>query len=410
MSKPKKILYLQHENGLGGPTQSLLYTLAGLDLARYKPIIRMVRLVPQVLELYKNSGFKAFYWPGIETFEHTTAIWGRLSSPRSCYLVLRSIINWKQSQKRTLELVEEVRPDIVHLSSVVLAPSAMALQQAGINSVWHIRESPVSGYFGIRKRIIVNLMKKYDDKVVFISKSDQRNWATEGCGQVIYNYVDTDQYNPDVSGTEVRNKYNIPIDSKVILYLGNINPIKGIFPLLHSLAHLYRKEPQIICLMPNFSTKTSEHWLFRTARSVLPFLGGDLGQRVENLIRELGIAPYLRIAPFQKDIRPFIAASDLVVFPSTVPHFARPVVEAAAMGKPSVASQLDGMSELVQDGETGLLAPANDPVALAAAILRILQDASFAKRLGRNGRQFALENFSMKTQIKKIEALYQHFS
>ena len=80
------------------------------------------------------------------------------------------------------------------------------------------------------------------------------------------------------------------------------------------------------------------------------------------------------------------------------------------MGKPSVASRLDGMDELVQDGKTGLLTPANDPLALAAAILRVLQDASFAKRLGRNGRQFALENFNMKTQIKKIETLYQLFS
>ncbi len=60
---------------------------------------------------------------------------------------------------------------------------------------------------------------------------------------------------------------------------------------------------------------------------------------------------------FRKDIPSIINSSDIIVFPSVVPHFARSIIEAGAMAKPSIASNIGGPDELIINGETGLLVP-----------------------------------------------------
>ena len=82
--------------------------------------------------------------------------------------------------------------------------------------------------------------------------------------------------------------------------------------------------------------------------------------------------PWVRLLPFRPDPERLNAAADLVVFPSTLPHFARPVIEAGAMAVPVVASRLGGVEELVEDGMTGILVPPGDPAALGDAIARVL--------------------------------------
>ena len=95
----------------------------------------------------------------------------------------------------------------------------------------------------------------------------------------------------------------------------------------------------------------------------------------------------------RRDVPDILAASDCVVFPSTVPHFARPIIEAAAMGVPSVASNLGGPQELVADGETGLLVHPRDPAALAHGIAEILCDPARARAMGEAAYQRARRLF-----------------
>jgi glycosyltransferase involved in cell wall biosynthesis len=115
----------------------------------------------------------------------------------------------------------------------------------------------------------------------------------------------------------------------------------------------------------------------------------------------------IRLIGVRDGIPELLAASTMLVFPSTVAHFARPVIEASAMGRPVIASDLGGPRELVRDGETGLLVPPKDPAALASAMQRLLDNATFARSAGEAGIAFAREHFDAEKNTRRIVQLYE---
>lgn len=97
----------------------------------------------------------------------------------------------------------------------------------------------------------------------------------------------------------------------------------------------------------------------------------------------------------------------IYVAPTQYETFGYTVLEAMACGKPVVSTQVGAIEELVTDGQTGLLVPWNDPVALAAAILKLLADLSSARRMGEAGRARATTLFSIDKIVERNLDSYQ---
>ncbi|WP_346621727.1 glycosyltransferase family 4 protein [Blastococcus montanus] len=91
---------------------------------------------------------------------------------------------------------------------------------------------------------------------------------------------------------------------------------------------------------------------------------------------------------------PALARAEVVLVPSRAEPFGNVAVEAQLAGRPVIASGVQGLREIVTDGVTGLLVPADDPAALATAVGRLLDDDDFAARLAAAGRASALERFT----------------
>ena len=83
------------------------------------------------------------------------------------------------------------------------------------------------------------------------------------------------------------------------------------------------------------------------------------------------------------------------------------LIEAAACGRPVVATDIPGCREIVRHGENGLLVPARDPRALAAALKQLILDPALRQRMGKRGREIAEKEFSVERVNNETLALYK---
>jgi glycosyltransferase involved in cell wall biosynthesis len=406
--RARRILFIQHAGALGGSTMSLLYTMQGLDRSRYEPVVALIRPIVEMTAMYRQAGIETLEWPGITTFEHTAAKHLRIWHPLDWVDQARFASRLRTTAGRTRQLVEQLRPDLVHLNSAVLAPPARTLRSLGVPFVWHVREHPVAATLSLRTRWLQRALREWPAESIFISHADRAGWVGEGRGEVIHNFVDFSTFNSERDGVPVRNEFGIAPNAPVVLFMGGISAIKGVFPLLEALALVRREIPDVRCLMAGAAEPMSTSLPARVARRLLPLVGsGTHSQRVAGTIRRLDLEEVCIRIPFHVDTPGLLAASDLLAFPAVSPHFPRPVVEAAAMKKPVVASRLPGAVELIDDGRSGLLTTAGDPQQLAEAILRLLRDPELRIAMGGAGYTLARERHDAGRQVKRIMNIYE---
>jgi glycosyltransferase involved in cell wall biosynthesis len=134
-------------------------------------------------------------------------------------------------------------------------------------------------------------------------------------------------------------------------------------------------------------------------------------EEIHRLILALGLEDRVTLIGWLDELAPLYAASDVVVHPCTLPDtLPLAVLEAMAAGRPVVASRIGGLPELVINDRTGLLVEPGDHIALADAILELIDDPEKARRFGSNARQRAVESFDQRCYGTKIMEIYdQHF-
>lgn len=400
------VLFIQHASALGGSAMSLLFTAQGVARAGHRPVIALARPAEEVRRLYSEAGLEVIAWPGITPFEHTTAFWSSVARPHQWAPLARAIVGWETSLTRTRDLVAHVAPDIVHLNSVVLAPAALALRGL-VPVVWHVREHPVGGHLGIRKSRLRKALLEWPAEVIFLSEAEKRAWVDGKRGVVIPNFVDLSTFGDGITRSQARQSLGIADDDEVVLYVGGRAKMKGAFVMIEALAQLATRRPKLRCLMPGASYTSSGRAVSRIARFVLPLIGsGTEAQQFERALQRAGVASICHRSPFTREMPAFLAACDVLAFPAIEPHFARPIVEAGAMERPSVASRSAITAEQVRDGETGLLTTPGDPRALADAIEALLADPRRAHAMGVLARETAHEKYSAARGTANIVAIY----
>lgn len=148
--------------------------------------------------------------------------------------------------------------------------------------------------------------------------------------------------------------------------------------------------------------------LSRVPRVRFVFLGdGPDRARLEALAAELGVAERCWFVGYVGVPAPFVKCADVAVVPSLGEAFGITAAEAMALGTPVVASHVDGLAEVVTDGESGLLVPPGDPDALAAALERVLSEPALAQRLSAGGVRTVAERFTSAAMAAAMVAVYR---
>ena len=406
---PKKIVFVQHARGLGGSAVSLRYTIKKLPLDRYRSVVAMAKPTESMASFYGEEGIESFAFEGLPFFEHTTASHGSLRYPFVCSNLLSILLAWKKYHLRVMELVERMQPDLVYLNSVILLPVAHVLEKENIPFVIHVRESPIYGNLGLRYGWMKKMLRRNAARCIFLSHADRYAWTGGNDGAVVHNFVPLEDFEPEsVERDKVLLGLGIDYRRPILLYMGGFSEIKGIFSILETLRLLRETHPNILCIMPGTKDLPTPPAHIRKVKKIARMAGyQSTPEKALSRIQEYKLEAHIHRMPFENRIASLMGASDLLVFPAIRPHFARPVVEAAAMGTPSVATDIRGMDETLLHGKTGLIVPKATAHHLANAIAKLLDDDQRRQEMSSHAVEFARENFSADTQIRKIETVLE---
>lgn len=399
----RRVLYFHHGGGLGGAPLSLLYLLRQLDRSRYEPVVVTLKPGP-VVDLYRSEGIETHVEEGITDFSHTTLEW---YGGRDLWRLPGKLLRILPSIRRARAVIRRFAPDLIHLNSSTLVLPAIAAAREGVPFVWHIREPLHRGYFGLRRAWIRRVLHRHAARAVAISRYDADQLLPGDHVRVVYNFVHFDQFDRSLTGEAFRAEFGIPADAPVVTMLGGVAEPKGTLTLVRALPALVERVPGVRVVIAGPPPKPlAEPGLKGLAKRLL---GVDAYQKaVQHAVAALDATAReaLIFTGIRRDVPDILAASDCLVFPSTVPHFARPIVEAAAMGVPSMASDLGGPQELVVHGETGLLVPPGDPAALAAGLADLLTDPARRAAMGEAAYERACRLFDARRNAAATLALY----
>ncbi|MBI5878932.1 MAG: glycosyltransferase [Chloroflexi bacterium] len=244
---------------------------------------------------------------------------------------------------------------------------------------------------------------RWADRVVAATELDKRQMVTlynvpgdpiriVPCGVDLALFRPTDQ-------AHARQEVGLDAGSSTVLFVGRMEPLKGIDDLLHAIA-LIQRNGNMPC------SRLSLMLIGGSAEDHPDAMTGEMGRLIQ-MRDALGLQEMVAFLGAQgQDILPlYYAAADVVVMPSHYESFGMVALEAMACGTPVIASDVGGLSYTVVDGVTGFLVPAKDPDSLADAICHVLNDQVFRDTLGQQAAR-AARSYGWERIADQILAVY----
>lgn len=306
---------------------------------------------------------------------------------------------------KMFRLIRQFRPDIIHTHTPKAGLIGMlAARAAGVPVRFHtVAGLPLMGLGGWRRRLLVlteRLTYRCATRVLVNSGSLLRyidENITAGAvrlsvlGNGSSNGIDTAYFSrtPELQeqGRSIRAEYSITADAPVFCFIGRLVRDKGIGELVQAFDSVRDAFPEARLLLVGFMEPERDPLDAATEARI----GGGSG------IHALG---------YCEDVRPWLAASDVFVFPSYREGFPNVVLQASAMGVPVIASDINGCNEIVEEGKTGWLVPVRDQAALAEAMEQSVKDRHALTEMGHLGRQRVVERFERTALWKLIRQAY----
>jgi glycosyltransferase involved in cell wall biosynthesis len=185
----------------------------------------------------------------------------------------------------------------------------------------------------------------------------------------------------------LRSKLGIAPDESMLLAVGRLSKEKAHLDLLAAFAHLRETDRELKCKL---------------------VIVGDGPERetLEAAVKSSGINVDVIFTGQEKDLQPFYAAADVFVLPSHSEGSPNVLLEAMAANVPIVATDVGGVPEIVENNESALLIPPNDPQAMAAAIVSILNDQELARRLTTNSAELIANQFTPERYVRGLVEIY----
>jgi len=288
-------------------------------------------------------------------------------------LSLRTLAPWTAALRRA---IRSVRPDVVHAQSVTAAIACRVASPGTpllvtIHGIREASEATAAAVF----RVIGGRLTAVSEAAA----SGLERHRLSPPIDVVISGIDVERFE---SAADTR--VDVIDGEPLYCCVARLEPVKGVDVLLRAM-------PEVLDVIPG--------------AALVQVGAGTRSAESEELIASLGIGARVQLAGFQDPAAPFIGHADVVVLPSRREALPVVVLEAFALRKPVIATNVGGTPTLVIDGETGWLVPPDDPHSLAEAMIAAAHDPAERDRRGRAGRRIVEARFTEARMLDRVESL-----
>lgn len=377
------ILYLHAGSELYGADRILLELVVGLDKKIFHPIV----VLPSKGRL-SNKLNEA----DIENYVVDYPILRRK------YFNIKGVVNYifsyGKSVNKIIGLVRDKNINLIHVNTTAVLEGILLKKKLRVPLLWHIHE--IIEHPKIIVKVTDFLIGRYSDKIVAVSKSVKDNlekskYISSNKIQVIYNGVDNNIYNNKNETKYLYSEFQIPPKSIRVGMIGRVNSWKGQRDFLRAISPILYKNAEVYAFL----------------------VGGvfsEEGWRLSNLKREVSNNPFckqIRVINFRTDTPNFHNFFDIFVLPSTAPDpLPTVVLEAMATGKPIVGYRHGGVTEMVKEGENGMLADPNNIEDLSIVIGKLIKSKKLREQMGDSSFNREKILFSKDAFLERFSNLY----
>ena len=339
---------------MGGAEEYFLRLIVSLSQKGHRVIVvtkRDCTLREKVGELMKdNSGIELHGWKTSGKFDPKT--FGKLR-----------------------KLIRAQRVDLVHTHLTTASwLGALAGRATGVPTVAHIHGADSKTWFQRAHYLIA------------VAEGVKKHLLAQGIdGQrvpVLYYGIDLEKYAAPLPTPEAKARLNLAPETKTVGIIGSLIPRKGHRHLLNALKNI---ESQVGEVHAIFAGEGAEESALRLQAQAL------------------GLEERVHFLGFRTDAADIMAACDAVALPSYKEGLSIAMMEAMALARPVIVTNVAGMPELVQHGITGWMTSPGDETELAEALTQVFSEPENTRRLARAGRDFVIENFDQNDCLRRVE-------
>ncbi len=231
---------------------------------------------------------------------------------------------------------------------------------------------------------------RFANKVVVVSESFKKrinlNWVKEEKIRIIPNAIDPAEFEAVFVDGDIRNRYGLRDDEKIIGVVGRFSPEKGQEIFIDAFKVVKDSLPNV--------------------RAMFVGDGQNKGALIEK-VKKHGIEKDVIFAGYQEKMAQYYKSFDLVLMPSLSEGMPNVALEAMLFQKPVIATNVGGVPEVVTDGVTGRIIEPQNPELMAREIIQLVSDPNLMGRYGKAGRERAISEFNPDARVQKIIDLYK---
>jgi glycosyltransferase involved in cell wall biosynthesis len=293
-----------------------------------------------------------------------------------------------------LRIARAYRPDIIHThhSKAGLLGRSVAIL-TGIPRVHTFHGHVFEGYFSPRVSAAIvtaeRLLATRTSRLIALGPLQHDDLLARGIGrpdrfEVVPLGLDLEKFRGG-DRADARARLSLPADAVIVVFVGRLVPVKRVDRMIRAFSVLHERRPD--------------------ARL---YVIGDGSERpgAEAQAAAAGLADAVVFCGWRSDVATWFAAADFVALSSDNEGTPLAIIEAAAAGRPAVATEVGGVADVVEDGVSGLLAPVDDEAAFAAALIRLANDPALRDRLGA-AAPAAAERFGIARLVDDLERIYR---